>query len=173
MASFSNHLVAHRSPLRGDQIGHEACVRECGSEFGRDESQEWKNKCARPEAGRELEAGFSIRWCAPRRSGVRAAVEDGEVMANKRIPIACAQGQAPRSEMASRQVHRVQLRATGRLVVWAGVGFGQQHWAPTRPNLALEPTSYGRPPCPRGGPLRSFSTARPSRPAAAVGSALR
>ena len=173
MASFSNRLVAHRSPLRADRVGHEVCVRKCGSDLDPGERQSWRNKCARLEAGRELEAGFSIRWCAPRRRGGRAAVGDGEVMASKRIPIACALGPAPRSEMPSRQVHRRQLRVAGRLVVSAGIGFGQPHWAPTRPNLALEPTSYGRPPCPRGGPLRSFSTARSSRPAVAVGSALR
>ena len=173
MVTSSRYLVAQRPPLRADRAGNRARARQCGSDFGRGEREDWKNKCARLEAGRELAIGLSIRSCAACRCGLRAVVRDGEVMASKRVPIACALRQAPPSEVPNRQLHRSLLPQAGRRVVWAGAGFGQQHLAPTRPNLALEPTSYGRPSCPRCGPLRSLSTARPSRPAVAVGSALR
>ena len=173
MATTSSYLAARLSPPRADRLGQEACSHECGSDTGPGERQDWRKKWARLEAGRELEAGFGIRWCAPRRCGLRAVVGDGEATASKRIPIACALGQALPSEVPSCQVHRFQLRPVGHLVAWADAGFRHHYLASTRPNLALEPTSCGRPSCPRGGPLRSVSAARSSRPAAAVGSALR
>ena len=173
MATSSNHFEAHRSPFAADRIHREAGARECGSDVGRGEREDWKNKCARLEAGRELEVGLSIRWCAPRRREVRAAVGDGEVTASKRLVIACALGQAPRNERPRRQGHRLQRQVAARQVVLAGAGFGPQRWARTRPNLALEPTLSGRPHPAATGQACPLSLRGRARPASTVGSALR
>ena len=141
--------------------------------MGRGERQEWKNKCARLGVGRELIAGLPIGWNAPHWFGLRSKVREGEVMASKRIPIALALRRARQSEVPSRQDRGLQPGEAGHLVVWVYAGFGRPHRAPTRPNLALEPTLHGRPQPAAPGQACSLSLRRRPQPAAAVGSALR